>query len=143
MPKCPSALSAWVPKCPKCSSARVTKCLSSLSGLSVQVPECPSALRLLWMFECPLSVFKCAMHAQMSDHIWLEQKTKYKKMFYVYEQSQKWLRRFWGAWFWSMFWFENPLRSLENLLKIFRGFIYLIFVKIELCFLYGHLCNEL
>lgn len=48
---CPlSNLSTWV------SFDRVPKCSSSL-----QVPNFQSTLRLLWMFECPLSVLKCAL----------------------------------------------------------------------------------
>ena len=90
--------SVRVPECPKCSSARVPSEWSSV----LCVLMCPSALKsLIWMFECPLSVFTCALRAWMSDQIWLEQNTRYKKMFYVYEKKQKWLRRFWGTSFWS------------------------------------------
>ena len=68
-------MSVQVPMWPKASSAQTLKCLCPLSNLSAwvssdRVPKCSSSLqvpnfqstrRLPWMFECPLSVFKCAL----------------------------------------------------------------------------------
>ena len=93
---------------PKRRSAPVPKCLSTLGVKRTKFPsapwasaECPNALQVPWLFECSLRVLKCTMRVRMSDQIWLKQNTKFEKMIYIYEQRQKWLKRFWGAYFWS------------------------------------------
>ena len=79
--KCLSTLSVRVPKYLKCSS---TLQVPSKCSLSVQVPECSPSLLNAWV---SLSVFKYPLRARTSEHIWLEQNTCSKKIFYMYEKN--------------------------------------------------------
>ena len=119
--KCPNCLSAQAPECPpsalwvpECSSAlRVSKCLIALQEPS----KCSSALRVTWILECPLSIFKCALCACMlSNQMWFSNQ----------------MRRFWGAKFWS----RNRALIWKTSGISYKNFI---FVRIEFCFLFGHL----
>lgn len=122
-----------IPKCPRVLSGRVSKCLSALGALAVP-SDCQCALQGPWMFECPLSVYKCAFYARISHQMLLKQNVKYKKVFCIYEKKME----------------GNVSRNLilkQNLCGIWSTFdiVYksLIFINTKFSFLSTHLYKEL
>ena len=111
-----------MPECPPSALVLSESPPSAQLTPSVQMPECsPSECSSVhWVF------LKFTLHAQMSDLMWLEQNTKYKKLWYMYMLKDTNDREY----------FEEVNFKAETTL-IWKGseisYINLIFVRIEFC----------
>ena len=54
----------------------------------LQMLKCSSALQVSLIFECPLEVFKCNLHVQIFDQMWLEQNANIKRCLTYMKQEK-------------------------------------------------------
>ena len=79
----------WVPKRPNCLICPSVRVPYEYPPGSLQVPSvCLSDLRVPWIFEWTLSIFKCALLTRISDQMWLEMELLSIKR-YLYKKVYK------------------------------------------------------